>query len=155
MSRLRSLPVVLAALLVVLLATAAVLWLRDRRDVDSGMVAVATEEARNFFSLDYRTADEDVDRVLALATGDFAEQYAAKRDEVVAGVEKAKLVVTASVPEEGTAVEYAAEDSGQVLVAVDVSSRSTSGAEDVRYRTRIVLTKVDGRWLVSDLEQVG
>ena len=155
MNRLRSLPVLLAALIVLLLATATVLWLRDRRDVGAGMVAVATQEARNFFSLDYRRADEDVDRVLALATGDFAEQYAAKRDEVVAGVEKAKLVVTATVPEEGTAVEYAAEDRGQVLVAVDVSSRSTSGAEDARYRTRIELTKVDGSWLVSDVEQVG
>lgn len=150
------LPTALAVVLMALLATSAVLWQRQRVGLDEGAVAVAREQARNFFSLDYRHADADVDRVLSLATGDFKKQYAAKKDEVAAGVEKKKLVVTATIPDDGSAVEYLHQNRAQVLVAVDVTTKAGGGAaEAARYRTRIELTRVDDSWLVSGVNQVG
>jgi Mce-associated membrane protein len=150
------LPTLLALTLVGLLAASTVIWLQRRESLDNGAVAVAREQAQNFFSLDYRHAPADVDKVLGLATGTFKEEYASKRDEVVDSVTKKKLVVTASIPKDGAAVEFLTTDRAQVLVAVDVTTTTTSGAsEEARYRTRIQLAKVDGSWFVSSVNQVG
>ena len=149
-------PILLGVVLAALLGTSVVLHSHQGRDVDPGLLVAARTEATNFFSLDYRHADADVDRVLALATGSFKKDYASRRKEVVAGVTSKKLVVTATIPRDGAAVELSDGDHGQVLVAVDVSTGTLTGASTVnRYRTRILLTRVGGRWLVSDLNQVG
>jgi Mce-associated membrane protein len=148
-------PTVLAVLVVALLSTAFAVRPRGR-DVDPGMLVAARLQAKNFFSLDYRHADQDVEKVLALSTGKFKKDYASRRKEVVDGVVKKKLVVTATIPADGAAVELIDGDRGQVLVAVDVTTGPVGGAStENRYRTRIFVTKVHGRWLVSDLNQVG
>lgn len=149
------LPVALGVVLAGLLTTSTVLWLGDRRAADTGALVAARQGAVSFFSLDHRHAAEDVDRVLSQATGDFKEEYAEKRDEVVAGVEAKQLVVSATVPDDGVALEYLVDDEAKVLVAVDVNTQSPDGAEDARYRTRVELRKVDDRWLVAGVEQVG
>ena len=155
MRRVVLVPVTLVLVLAGLLTTSALLWLDDRESVDRGALVAARQGAVSFFSLDYRHAGEDVDRVLSQATGDFKEEYAEKRDEVVDGVEDTQLVVSATVPEDGLALEYLLDDEAKVLVAVDVNTQSPDGAEDARYRTRVELRKVDGRWLVAGVEQVG
>jgi Mce-associated membrane protein len=148
-------PGVLAVLVLALLATSFVLR-PSGREADPGMLVAARQQAKNFFSLDYRHADADVDRVLALATGKFKKEYSSRRQEVIAGVTGKKLVVTASIPRDGAAVELVDGDRGQVLVAVDVSTGTLTGpTTENRYRARILLTRVDGRWLVSDVNQVG
>jgi len=149
------LPTALVVVLAGLIAASVVLWLGDRETVDKGTLVAARQGAISFFSLDYRHAEDDVDRVLSQATGDFKKQYAEKRDEVVAGVEDKQLVVTATVPDDGVALEFLADDEAKVLVAVDVNTKSPDGAEDARYRTRVELARVDGRWLVAGVEQVG
>lgn len=149
-------PGVLGITLMVLLAACAILWLRHDEEVDNGAVAVATEGAVSFFSLDHRHARDDVDKMLSLATGKFNEEYAAEADQIVEAVEKQRLVVTAEVPENGVAVEYFHQDDAQFLVAVDVTTvTKTRAAEESRYRARIKLTRVDGSWRVSGVEQVG
>ncbi len=148
-------PGVLAVLVLALLATSFVLR-PSGREADPGMLVAARQQAKNFFSLDYRHADADVDRVLALSTGKFKKEYASRRKEVVEGVTSKKLVVSASVPRDGAAVELVDGDHGQVLVAVDVSTGTLTGpTTENRYRARILLTRIDGRWLVSDVNQVG
>jgi Mce-associated membrane protein len=148
--------VVLPALVLALLGTATAGCSEGEHDLAPGMLVAAKLEAKYFFSLDYRHADEDVDRVLALATGSFKKDYAARRKEVVDGVVKKKLVVSATVPQDGAGLEYLQGNRGQVLVAVDVTTTTSSGASTVnRYRTRVFLTRVKDRWLVSDLNQVG
>ncbi|MCW2753530.1 MAG: hypothetical protein JWQ32_941 [Marmoricola sp.] len=129
--------------------------------VDPGMLVAARQEATNFFSLDYRHADADVSRVLALATGTFKKQYASRRAEVISGVTSKQLVVTATIPKDGAAVEFFDKAHGQVLIGVDVTTTTATtganaGTNSVdRYRARIILTKVGDRWLVSGLDQVG
>jgi Mce-associated membrane protein len=151
-------PVVLVVLIVGLLVSSEVIRSGRGDDVDPGMLVAARSEASNFFSLDYRHAGDDVDRVLALATGTFKKQYAARRSQVVASVATKKLVVTASIPKNGAAVEFFDSHHGRVLIAVDVSTTDTgtAGTPTVnRYRTRLLLTKVKSHWLVSGLDQVG
>lgn len=146
----------LAVLLVALLGASAYLWQDQREELDQGAVEVARAQAASFFSLDHRDPDRSIDEMLELSTDDFREDYEARRDQIVTNLVEKKLVVTASVPEDGAAVEYLGGDRAQVLVAVDVTTaRGSSGSESQRYRTRVELSRVDGDWLVSAINQVG
>lgn len=161
-------PTVLGVVLVALLVTSAVLWVGREDAVDRddavgspgaaslGMVVAAKQGAISFFSLDYRRVQADVDEVIAQATGDFKTQYAEQSDGVVADVTKQKLVTEAAVPPDGVAVEYAHQDEGQVLVAVDVTKTQGSSEPGVqRNRARITMARVAGVWLVSNIQEVG
>jgi len=155
-SRERLLTLALAVLLVVLLATAGVLWWRQRDDPTAAVVTSARTAAETFFDLDHASIDDDLDAMAALATGDFASAYGKERERLAEQVRSKKLVITAQVPESGTAVEYLHDDDAQVLVAVAATTTGQGGAaQTARYRMRVVLVHTDGRWLVSDLEQVG
>lgn len=157
MTRLRVLlPAALVALLLALLGTSAYLWQQQREDLDQGAVEVARTQAKTFFSLDHRDPETSIDEMLELATDDFRESYEARRDQVVKNLVEKKIVVTASVPEDGAAVEFLSGDRAEVLVAVDVTTASgSSGSESQRYRTRVELSRVDGEWLMSAINQVG
>jgi Mce-associated membrane protein len=139
-------------------AVAAVGAWRDRqaRDLDRAPVDVAERVSRDFFSLDHRTLKADMDKVLALATGEFQAQYQKQSADLRKAVQQKKLVLTARVPDDGAAVEYLGEDSAWVLVSVDVHTESAEAApQDSRYRTRVVLDRRGGTWRVSRLERVG
>lgn len=154
--RRRWLTPLLAAVLAALLGASAVLWLTEDDAADPEPLTVARQEALNFFSLDYRRVDADIDRVLELATNPFEKQYRAARDKLAKSIVAKKLRVTATIPDDGVAIEYQRGDRAQVLVAVDAESTAKGGktAAD-RYRARIALTRVDDQWLVSGVDQVG
>jgi Mce-associated membrane protein len=156
--RSKLLPGALVAILLALVAWSTVLVV-DRRnddDLDQGAVEVARQQAKNFYSLDYRHIEKDIETLLDLSTDEFKEKYAVKQSKLVEAIVKNKVVETATVPEDGAAVEYLAGDRAQVLVAVDVTIASGSrGSERSRARTRIKLSRIDGDWLVSDILQVG
>lgn len=127
---------------------------------DSGaagvVVVVARQGATAFFSLDHRHVQADIARMEALSTGDFLRQYTAQAETLSQSVISKKLVVTADLPEDGTATEYLAPTTAQILVSVNVTTTSIGGAsDDARYRTRVQLQLVEGEWLVSGLDQVG
>lgn len=152
--RVATAPAALALVLAVLLASSAVVW-RESLPADSSEAsAVAREEAENFFTLHHETIEDDVDKVLALAVGDFKSEYAARRAAIVKHVRARKLEVTATIPENGVAVEYLTDSEARVLVAVDVRSRSEDGVQDQRFRCRLTLKEIEGSWLVAELEQV-
>lgn len=146
------LAVVLVALLV---ALALVVMSRD--DVDDGLstaqrevAAAARAEAVAFLTVDHEDMDAVVDAVLAGATGDFAEQYAAQRDTLVSEAERTDATSTGEVVALG--VGDLDDDSATVLVAANSTvTNSGTGAEgQVRYyRLRLDLVREDGRWLTS------
>lgn len=151
--------VVLAVLLV---AIGWLVWDRVSSDDDAdgssydAAVAVARQEAVNFFGLDYEEADSSLDRVLNLATGDFADQYAAKRNDVRKNVVANKVAMTPTIPDEGASVEYVGDDEVWVLVAVTVDTTVGSSKPETTYnRARLKLTREHGDWLVYDFESVG
>lgn len=147
----------LGVVLVALVTASAVLWTQRRADrLDPAAVAEAQAAATDFFSLDHRHIEADLRRMLAAATGEFAKTYRQESAKLRESVVRKRLVMTATVPEGGTALEYLTKDRAQVLVAVDVRTAADGAAvSDTRYRTRVRLTDVDGRWRVSGLEQVG
>jgi hypothetical protein len=152
--RLGTAPAVLALVLVALLASSGTVWWRSLPPDSAAPMAVAREEAENFFTLHHRSVENDIDKVLALAVDDFKREYEARRAEIVKQVRTRKLEVTATIPDDGVAVEFLSDAEARILVAVDVSSRSEDGVRDQRFRCRLTLKKVDDSWLVAELEQV-
>jgi Mce-associated membrane protein len=150
----RILRIVLGVALAAFIGTAAWLWWDDRASVDGGAVAVARQQAINFFSLDHRHIDDDLDRVLALSTGEFKDQYAKERDRIEKSATKRKVVITANVADDAVALEYQHGDRAQALVAIDAVAGGKNEPQTHRYRVRMNLRHVDGEWLVSDIKQV-
>lgn len=150
-------PLVLAVVLVALLATSAWFWLDDRGDEGRGSASTAARTAAvTFFSLDHADASANIDRLLAMSTGRFKSDYRAQRATLEKQVESKQLTVTARVSQNGTALEFFTPTRSQVLVAVDTTTALANGrSEKGSYRIRVVLSRVDSKWLVSGLEQVG
>ena len=152
------LPVVLLAATVLVGVLAVQRW-QDRAGdtLADAPVDVGADIASDFFTLDYRTLEADSAKVLDRATGEFKAQYRTESSSLQASVKEKQLVLTASVPESGSALEYLAGDEAWVLVAVDVHTEGAGGlSEETRYRTRVVLERSeDDEWLVARLEQVG
>lgn len=151
----------LAVVLVGLLVAIGLAW-SSRGDVDAGLStaqrevsAAARAEAVAFLTVDHEDMDAVVDAVLAGATGDFAEQYAAQRDTLVSEAERTEATSTGEVVALG--VGDLDDDSATVLVAANSTvTNSGTGAEgQVRYyRLRLDLVREDGRWLTSAVEFV-
>ncbi|WP_224277499.1 hypothetical protein [Nocardioides lacusdianchii] len=151
----------LTVVLVGLLVAIGLVW-SSRGDVDAGLSAAQREvsaaaraEAVAFLTVDHEDMDAVVDAVLAGATGDFAEQYAAQRDTLVSEAERTEATSTGEVVALG--VGDLDDDSATVLVAANSTvTNSGTGAEgQVRYyRLRLDLVREDGRWLTSAVEFV-
>lgn len=151
------LAVVLVALLV---ALALVVTSRDGGDEELSaaqreVARAARTEAVAFLTVDHEDMDPLVDAVLAGATGDFAEQYAAQRDMLVSEAVRTEATSTGEVVALG--VGDLDEDSATVLVAANSTVTNTRTGPDgqVRYyRLRLDLVREDGRWLTSGVRFV-
>lgn len=146
--------IALGLALAALVGTSAWLWWNDRQSIDGGAAAVARQQAINFFSLDHRHIDDDLDRVLALSTGEFKGSYAGQRQRIVERIVQRKAVVSASVGDDAAALEYQHGDHAQVLVAVDATTKAKDGSQTQHYRVRMTLRRIDDSWLVSEIKQV-
>jgi hypothetical protein len=146
----------LAVVLVALLATSLVLSRRSTSGVDPTAIAVGKQEAINFFTLDASHVSANINAVLALAADPFKQQYAAKSKTIESGVTSQHLTISASVPANSAGLEYEHDSTAIVLVAVDESIAAPSAKpQSNRYRMRLHLTKVSGKWRVTNIQQVG
>lgn len=154
---------VLALLCVVLLAACVALGivlkshLSDRSalsDARDSALAAARQEIVNLDSLDHRSIDAGLKRVIDGATGTFKDQFTRAQADLKSLVSQRQSVSSGTVLSAG--VVRADTNSATVLVAVDRTVKdSTSAAGAVAHdRWRIDLEKHDGRWLVSDLQPV-
>ena len=168
------LPAVLSLLLVALLATSVVLLL-DRReampdetarqpaDIGSGMigsspaqqaVARARLVARTYFTLDHTTVEADMDRLRELGTPEFVEDYDEMAPALARRVTSQQLRLSAVLPENGVATEYLSQNVAQLLVSVNVTTRTDGASSTGPYRTRVLLQWVDGQWMVAAVDEV-
>ena len=146
------LAVALAGLLV---AIALVVLSRDSGDDDLSaaqreVARAARAEAVAFLTVDHDDMDPLIDAVLAGATGDFAEQYAAQRDTLTREAIRTEATSTGEVVALG--VGDVDDDSATVLVAANSTVTNTSTGPDPQvryYRLRLDLVREDGRWLTS------
>lgn len=134
------------------------LRLHDANDTSTQreeILQAARQQGINLTTLDHRSVDEDIERVLASATGTFKEEFAAGTKDLTDLVVENEAVSTGEVLEAG--IVTADSDSARVLVVVDSTvSNSATGEEQVRhYRMQLDLALSGTRWLTSDLEFVG
>ncbi|MCX6395950.1 MAG: hypothetical protein NTV23_05650 [Propionibacteriales bacterium] len=123
---------------------------------------VAQEATLAFLDVDYRDMAPRIDRVLAVATGKFHDEYQAAEASLVAGAKEGQAVSTGEVRQIGIA--ESTTSTARVLVAADsqVSNKLIEAAkakgqpvDDTRnYRIQVDLVLLDGRWLVRDLRFV-
>jgi Mce-associated membrane protein len=147
-----------AAGLVVVVACAGyeglLLFQRHQRDAAAQQALVAAENyAVMLTSVDSDTLDKHVAEVLAGSTGAFNASYAK-----TANGQHGRHVVNDKVKTNGkvveSAVKSASTNTAQVLLMVDqsVSSLATPEPQIDRSRIKMTMQKIDGRWLVSEVE---
>ncbi len=148
----------LATLVVIALGISVVVWWQQRVDDDptAAVLSSARTAAATFFDLDHATIEEDLDAMAALSTGAFADDYAAERESLAQNVIAKSLTVSATIDDEGTALESLDGEQAQVLVAVDATTTAPHGGEETtQYRIRVALTHENDAWLVTSLAEVG
>jgi Mce-associated membrane protein len=148
------------ALCVALAACDLVLWLhnRDNGSVDDARahaVVAAKQAARDILSYDYRSLQTDIARAKSETTGLFARQYAGSANALLQQAGQLRAIVQATPATPG--VVSATKDEVVVLVWVDQASvKQLAGQKSPatridQSRVRMTMTKVDGKWKVSQL----
>lgn len=154
-------PVLLGLLLCALLA-GIVVTVRDtqaahRRDAArQAALQAARQQAVNMTTISYQTADRDLGRIIAAATGTLKTQFAAQQKSFPDVLRKQKSISVGTVLAAGVAGQTGSKV--EALVAVDAAVRNaTSGSEAVvkHYRMDMTLVRSGGRWLVSEVAFAG
>ena len=148
----RTTPLLLLAGLVAL-AVPLSLQASDRHDRDeqrSAVLAAARSEVTSLMNINYATAQRDLDRVIAGATGDLRHQFEVQRSHV-SSLARTKSVLAGSVVSTGLLWVHESEHTARAVVAA-AGTDSTGGATPSQRHYRWVLTLLDkgGHWLVSD-----
>lgn len=119
------------------------------------VLAAARQQVVNFTTLDHRSLDRDLGRVLAGATGQFRAQFEAGTENLSELVTTNEAVSEGEVLEAGIVSDDA--DSARVLVVADstVTNTADPAPQKRHYRMQLDLVLKRGHWLVSDLQFVG
>lgn len=115
---------------------------------------VGRQGVLNLTTIDWQTADADVQRILDSATGTFYDDFQHRAPPFIDIVKKAQSHSVGTITE--AALESESSDQAQVLVAVSVKT-STAGATEERpraWRMRITVQKVGDEAKVSHVEFV-
>jgi Mce-associated membrane protein len=158
-------PMLMAAVLAVLLVTAATLavWLyfaqyrpdqRSRGEAQA-VTAAATDGAVAILSYSADSVDRDFAAAKSHLTGDFLSYYDNFTRTIVAPAAKQQgLKTTAEVTK--AAVSELHPDSAAVLIFVNQTSTSTERPDPASMANSVLvkLTKVDGHWLISSFDPV-
>lgn len=116
---------------------------------------VGKQAAVNLTTIDYQTAEADVERILDSATGAFRDEFSGRADPLVEVVKKAQSVSSGVVTEAG--VESMTADDGQVLVAVTVQTTNrvvTEQQPPSYWRMKLTVSKVGDGAKVSKVDFV-
>lgn len=152
-------PVLAAAVL--LAAVAGAVWtgldVREERAADQraqDALATGREAAVAFTSFDHRHIDEDLDRISAMSTGEFREEFTAALGTLTGAIRKAQGVSEGEVTHLGIVRQSA--ESVVLIAAVDamITNKPNRRPTPRRYRLQITLTLDDDAWLISDITPV-
>ncbi len=123
-------------------------------DKQAALLAAGTH-AKNLISLDYKTVDADIRRILDTSTGPARAEYEANAAKLKSTTVGNKVVQHGVLRATGLASMAGA--TAKVLVVADVEIRwegSKSPPQERYYRWSMELAKVGGAWLVSKAVQV-
>ncbi|MEW9554375.1 hypothetical protein [Nonomuraea sp. NPDC050783] len=152
--------VVLGAMLAALVATGA--WIAAEAREEQGragdreaVLAAAGAHARNLVSLDYRTVEADLRRILDTSTGAARAEYVAAAARLKSTTVRDKVVQTGVL--RATGLVSLTGTKARALAVADVEIHwdgSGSPSQERYYRWSMELDKVGGVWLVSKAVQV-
>ncbi|WP_131767391.1 hypothetical protein [Candidatus Protofrankia californiensis] len=152
--------VALSVLVVALVAATVVFGLRwqndraaDARRNDA--VDAARQVALNLTSINFNTADADVNRLISGATGDFRNLFTQNLDSYVDVVKQNQVVTTGQVTEAG--VQDINGNTAHIILAVQSTVRNTAvpNGEVRTYRMALQMEHHgNGSWLVSRVDFV-
>lgn len=148
--------VAIAVILGLCAATGYMLWLHraaaQERHRTAEFQAAARQAVVNLMSMNYKTAKEDVQRLIDDSTGRFKTNFTDTAADLIKSMQDAKVMTTVTVS--GAAVESMTQDSGVVLVAA-TSQREDPKANDAErqprmWRVAMTLERDEGRLKLSE-----
>jgi Mce-associated membrane protein len=115
---------------------------------------VGRQGALNLTTINWEQAEQDVQRVLDSATGQFYDDFQNRATPFIEVVKQAQSKSEGSVTDAG--LESASSDGAQVLVAVTVNTSNVGAPqqEPRAWRMRLTVTKVGDEAKVSNVEFV-
>jgi Mce-associated membrane protein len=121
---------------------------------DQAVLSAARQEVLALTGLDGETAQSQLDRAIAGATGSFKSQMQSSAAAFKSVVSGDKVVSTGTI--DGIGVKSVSGGSATVLVAAEakVSNKTNAKGENRLYRLSVTLRKIQGKWLVSTVEMV-
>lgn len=132
--------------------------LRDeqvRADDTQAALDAAGTHAVDLLSLNYKSVDDDLKRILATSTGEARAEYAANATRLKDTTISNKVVQDGVLRSTGLAAMDAGVAKVLVVADVDIRWEGTDTAPQKRfYRWSMDVTKVNGVWLVSKAVQV-
>lgn len=126
----------------------------QERDRASEFAAAARHGVVNMTSLDYRKADEGVQRILDSATGEFRDDFEHRVKDFTTIVKESEVVTEGSV--NATAVQSMTSDSAVVLVAASSKVTNAAGAQNEprSWRLNVTVTRDADQLKLSKVEFV-
>ncbi len=115
---------------------------------------VGRQCALNLTTIDWQHADDDVQRVLDSATGQFYDQFSKRKQPFIDVVKKAQSKSVGTITEAG--VESESGDKAQVLVAVSIKTSNLGAPEEAprEWRMRISVEKSGHEAKISNVSFV-
>ena len=120
---------------------------RDARE-RSEILDAARQGVVNLTTMNFERADEDVQRVLDGAAGEFRDEFEARSKDLVAVMQEARVQSEGEVLQ--AAIESQSGDSADVIVAVaqKVSNAGGAAEEPRGQRMRVTVQLDDGRYKI-------
>ena len=145
-----------AGLLLVLLVVLVIAVARQDdtgRDDRMAALAAARQAAVDYTTYDYRHLREDFNRLKAESTGKtMLDQIHKVLEAGVPLLERGKVVSKGQVRSAGVADAKGNQVAVVAAVDANVTNIAAPTGSPRRYRFQIIMTKVGGHWLVSDLQ---
>lgn len=132
------------------------------QDRDEEVTSAARRIALAFLDIDYRDMDQRTRKVLALATGQFKREYQSTVVQIEAVARQGQAVSSGQIRYIGitdidadAAVVYVAADQTVSNLAIEQARKKGKKVSGKRpYRFQFNMSRVGGRWLVSELQVV-
>lgn len=118
------------------------------------VVSEATEATTAMLSYRAEYVDADLTAASEHLTGDFRSRFAALiNDVVIPGAKEQRISAEATVP--AAAVVSSTPDRAELLIYIDQTTTVGDSAPTVTQSSaRVLVEKVDGRWLIADFEPI-
>lgn len=128
----------------------------DRTSARDAAIVAARAEVSDLVNISFHSAQHDLDRIVAGATGHLAELFAAQRSQLDLLIQS-KSVTTGTVLSAGLIRLDLALGVARVDVAADATVADAQHTRPLmkHYRWILTLQRRHGRWLVSDAALAG